>query len=312
MTYSIVARDSETGDLGVGVQTHQVGVGWMVPWLLPGLGAVATQSMVNISFGHMGLAMLKEGTPAPKVVEGLVASDSNPDVRQVAVVDTQGRVGAWTGIGCIPEAGHHIGEGYSVQANMMAADGVIPAMRDAYENSTGRFADRLFAALDAAEAQGGDIRGRQSAALKIVVGDPQKALKINVWESIYDLRVDEHSEPLLELKRLIRFRTSQIITEEGEGLLENGKHEAGLKLFENARRLAPELEENGFWQAMVLADNYEDFQGAAQILHEVFENDPQRANWLDLVKRLQACGLMDNEGVAEKVLASLADLESRG
>jgi uncharacterized Ntn-hydrolase superfamily protein len=304
-TYSIVARDPETGDLGVAVETHQVGVGWIVPWLLPGYGAIATQSLVNISFGPMGMSMLREGVPAPDVVRGLIESDSRPAARQLAVVDNQGRAAAWTGPGCIPEAGHHVGEGYSVQANMMERSSVIPAMREAFEAATGRFADRLLAALEAAESEGGDIRGSQSAALRIVTGDPAKAAAQNTWENKYDLRIDEHPDPVAELKRLTRLRTSQLISDEGEEALQSGMTEEGLKLWSQARQLAPELEETGFWQAMILADNYNDPGGAAAILDEVFRTDLRRAHWLDLIQRLQTCGILEREGVAKLILTSL-------
>ncbi|HJS28238.1 MAG TPA: DUF1028 domain-containing protein [Anaerolineales bacterium] len=304
-TYSIVARDPDTGDLGVAVQTHQMAVGWVVPWLLPGYGALATQSLVNISLGPMGLAMLREGVPAPDVVRGLIGSDPRPDGRQLAVVDSEGRVGAWTGPGCIPQAGHHTGDGYSVQANMMEKSTVIPAMQEAYERASGRFIDRLLAALIAAEAEGGDIRGSQSAAVKIVVGDPIRAAGLKTWETIYDLRVDEHSDPVGELSRLARLRTSQLISDEGEEALKAGDLDRGLELWKQARQNAPELEETGFWQAMILADNYDDVNRAAEILHEVFRNDSRRSQWLDLIARIQACGLLEREGVAESLLSTL-------
>ena len=196
-TYSIVALDSNTGQMGVAVQTHQVSVGRMVPYLLPGIGAIATQSHVNVGFGSMGLAMLREGVSAPDVVKGLIASDNGHAYRQVAIVDAQGMVGAYTGDHCIPHAGHHIGEGYSVQANMMTNDTVIPAMKNAYENSSEDLAGRMMAALYAAQEHDGDIRGMQSAALLIVEND----INVPTWDSVYDLRVDEAVQPLDKLQR---------------------------------------------------------------------------------------------------------------
>ena len=169
-TYSIVARDAATGQLGVAVQTHQMGVGRVVPWLLPGVGALATQSITNVRFGPLGLAILKEGLPAARVIRGLIGLDDRPKVRQVAVVDFQGEAAAWTGPGCIPEAGDRQGDGYSVQANMMTKPTVVQAMGEAYETATGDLASRLMAAMTAAQDEGGDIRGMQSAALKIVPG----------------------------------------------------------------------------------------------------------------------------------------------
>ncbi len=299
-TYSVVARDSKTGQLGVAVQTHQMCVGAVVPWLAPGVGAIATQSLANISFGPIGLAMLKAGVPAPKVIEALVASDDNAQVRQVAVVDAAGRVGAWTGSGCIPEAGHHIGEGYSVQANMMTASSVVPAMANAFERAEGDLAQRMLAALEAAQAEGGDIRGMQSAALKIVDGKPDPA-----WPYIYDLRVDEHDEPLRELARLVRLRHAQLVEQQGYEALEQGDRERALSAWAAARAEAPELEELVFWQAVTLADDAGDAQTGADLLRPVLRNDPRREHWLDLIARLQHCGLIKRSGAGDELLSLL-------
>ncbi len=299
-TYSIVARDNETGQLGVAVQTHQMCVGAVVPWLAPGVGAIATQSLTNISFGPIGLAMLKAGVPAHKVVEALVASDDNAQVRQVAVVDAAGRVGAWTGPGCIPEAGHHIGEGYSVQANMMTASTVVPAMADAYERAQGDLAQRMLAALEAAQAEGGDIRGMQSAALKVVDGTLNPT-----WPYIYDLRVDEHEEPVRELARLVRLRHAQLVEQQGYEALEQGDRERALSLWAMARAEAPELEELPFWQAITLADDAGDAQAGADLLLPVLRNDPRREHWLDLIARLQQCGLIKRSGAGDELLSLL-------
>lgn len=296
-TYSIVARDSETGQLGVAVQTHQMCVGAVVPWLAPGIGAIATQSLTNISFGPIGLAMLKAGVPAPKVIEALVASDENAQVRQVAAVDAAGRVGAWTGPGCISEASHHIGDGYSVQANMMTASSVVPAMADAYEHAQGDLAQRMLAALEAAQAEGGDIRGMQSAALKVVEG------KLNpTWPYVYDLRVDEHEEPVRELARLVRLRHAQLVEQQGYDALEQGDRERALLLWAAARTEAPELEELAFWQAVTLADDAGDAQTGADLLRPVLRNDPRREHWLDLIARLQQCGLIKRSGASNELL----------
>ncbi len=299
-TYSIVARDSETGQLGVAVQTHQMCVGAVVPWLAPGIGAIATQSLTNISFGPIGLAMLKAGVPAPKVIEALVASDENAQVRQVAAVDAAGRVGAWTGPGCIPEASHHLGDGYSVQANMMTAPSVVLAMADAYEHAQGDLAQRMLAALEAAQAEGGDIRGMQSAALKVVDG------KLNpAWPYVYDLRVDEHEEPVRELARLVRLRHAQLIEQQGYEALEQGNRERALSLWAAARAEAPELEELAFWQAVTLADDAGDAQTGADLLRPVLRNDPRREHWLDLIARLQQCGLIKRSGAGDELLGLL-------
>lgn len=299
-TYSIVARDTETGQLGVAVQTHQMGVGRVVPWLLPGIGALATQSVANVSFGPMGLAMLQEKVPAPKVIEALVASDKEAHKRQVAVVDAEGGAAAWTGDNCIPEAGHHIGDGYSVQANMMTNDTVVGAMASAYEGTTGDLAERMMAALQAAQREGGDIRGMQSAALKIVPGDQAPA-----WMVVYDLRVDEHQDPVAELARLVRLRSAQILDQQAYKTLEQGKREQALEKWQQARARAPELEELAFWQAVTLADEKNDVPTAAQILRPVLAKDPRRAHWIDLIRRLELCGLIERQGSAAELIAAL-------
>lgn len=300
-TYSIVARDPDTGQLGVAVQTHQMCVGWIVPWLLPGVGAIATQSLVNVSFGPVGLGMLREGVPAPQIIDGLTASDPQANRRQVAVVDANGLVGAWTGDGCIPEASHQVGEGYSVQANMMTNPTVVPAMADAYESATGDIAFRMLTALQAAQAEGGDIRGMQSAAIKVVSGDASKY----DWETDYDLRVDEHAAPVDELARLIRLRHAQLTEQDGYAALNDGNRAEALKLWAEARTEAPELEELAFWQAMTLADEHADVATAAQILRPALANDPLRDQWIDLINRLQTCGLLERANAAQELIAAL-------
>jgi uncharacterized Ntn-hydrolase superfamily protein len=197
VTYSIVARDSETGELGVAVQSRAFRAGGVVPWALPGVGAVATQSFTERSYGPLGLELLQAGKTPEQALAGLVAADPEQAVRQVAIVDAEGRTAAHTGDACIPEAGHRTGEGYSVQANMMRSAEVWPAMADAFEGATGSLARRLLAALDAAEGAGGDWRGKQAAGLLVVParGKP--------WDVVADVRVDDHPEPLAELRRLL-------------------------------------------------------------------------------------------------------------
>ncbi|WP_119072988.1 DUF1028 domain-containing protein [Aggregatilinea lenta] len=300
-TYSIVARDPETGQFGVAVQTHQMCVGAAVPWLQPGIGAVATQSLTNVSFGPLGLTLLAEGVPAQHVVDALVASDPGASRRQLAVVDREGRAAAWTGSGCIPEAGHRTGAGYSVQANMMTNPTVVDAMAAAYEGADGTLAQRMLAALVAAQAEGGDIRGMQSAALKVVSGDPAKP----VWEADYDLRVDEHERPLDELARLVRLRHGVRLDSLGSKLLGESKRGEALAQWATARQEAPELEELPFWQGLELADTLNDISGAVAILRPMLDADPRREHWTDLIRRLQVCGLLDREGVADKLIAAL-------
>jgi uncharacterized Ntn-hydrolase superfamily protein len=302
-TYSIVARDPETGQFGVAVETHQMCVGWIVPWLVPGLGAVATQASVNISFGPTALAMLREGLPAQNIIDALVASDPDAHRRQVAVVDKEGRAAAWTGSNCIPEAHHHAGQGYSVQANMMTNNTVIPAMTDAYEKATGDLAQRMLAALLAAQAEDGDIRGMQSAALKVVPGDIDKP----AWTVDYDLRVDEHENPVEELTRLVRLRHAQIVDERGYEALEQDHLNQALTAWASARADAPELEELAFWQATNLADKSANVQKAAEILRPALANHPRRAHWIDLIRRLETCGLIERKGAAQELIQALGE-----
>lgn len=300
-TYSIVARDPETGQFGVAVQTHQMCVGSAVPWLLPGTGAIATQSLTNVSFGPLGLALLGEGVPAQRVVDALVASDPDAKRRQLAVVDREGHAAAWTGSGCIPEAGHHTGDGYSVQANMMTNPTVVDAMARAYEQAEGNLAQRMMAALFAAQAEGGDIRGMQSAALKVVSGDRSEP----AWSADYDLRVDEHERPLDELARLVRLRYALRIDSLGSRALAEEKRDEALAQWVKAREAAPEMEELAFWQGMDLADKPADIPGAVAILGPMLASDPRREHWIDLIRRLQVCGLLERDGAADDLIAAL-------
>jgi uncharacterized Ntn-hydrolase superfamily protein len=201
VTYSIVARDGETGELGVAVQTRSFGVGRAVPWALAGIGAVATQSLTDKGYGPLALELLRAGKSPADALAALLAADRDRAVRQVAIVDKQGRAAAHTGSACIAEAGHVAGDGWSAQANMMRSADVWPAMAESYQAAEGSLAQKLLAALEAAEAAGGDFRGRQAAAVLVV--DAESAGK--PWdERVSDLRVDDHPEPLQELRRLLQ------------------------------------------------------------------------------------------------------------
>lgn len=300
-TYSILAVDQETGEIGGAVQTHQMGVGRFVLWLEAGRGAIATQSMANLSFGPMGLAMLREGIAPERIIEGLTAADENAKRRQIGVINAKGEASAFTGSGCIREAGHHVGATYSVHANMMTRPTVIAAMSAAFEAATGDLAQRMMAALSAAQAEDGDIRGMQSAALKVVSGD----LNVPTWATRYDLRVDEHENPVEELARLVRLRHAQHLDSQGHEALTAGRHEEALKLWGQARAEAPELEELAYWQALTLADNHDDLDHAIAILKPMLDADQRREQWIDLIGRLAECGLLERDGVAEALLARL-------
>jgi uncharacterized Ntn-hydrolase superfamily protein len=284
-TYSIVARDPQSGSFGVAVQSHWFQVGSVVPWAEPGVGAVATQSFVRVDYGPLGLAMLRAGKSAEQALQSLLATDDGRDVRQVAMVDRSGAVAAWTGPRCIAAAGHHTGAAYSVQANLMDAPSVWPAMAAAYEAAQGDFASRLLAALEAAEREGGDIRGRQSAALLIVRGEPTG----RPWEDrLVDLRVEDHPEPLAELRRLLDLQRAYDEMNRGDEAAARADWDTAGRHYTAASRLAPQIAELPFWQAVTLFMAGQEEQ-ALPIFRQVFAREER---WRRLVPRLPAAGLL--------------------
>jgi len=289
-TYSIVARDPKTGELGVAVQSHWFSVGSIVTWAEAGVGAIATQSFVDPGYGPRALDLLKGGVAAPDALARLLAADAQRDVRQVAIVDAQGRVAAHTGAKSIAGAGHHVGAQYSTQANLMANGKVWPAMADAFEKAPGDLADRLLAALDAGQAVGGDIRGRQSAAILIV--KPTSSGK--PWsgaDRVFDLRVDDHPEPLVELRRLVRLQRAYNRANHGDELMSEQKVDEALKEYAAAAQIAPEIVELPFWHAITLASIGRGDE-AAPIFKAVFAKEPA---WADVVPRLPAAGLLPDD-----------------
>jgi uncharacterized Ntn-hydrolase superfamily protein len=290
-TYSIVARDPATGDLGVAVQSHWFSVGSVVTWGEPGVGVVATQSFVDPSYGALGLALMRAGKGAKEALAGLLASDGGRDVRQVAFLDATGQVAAHTGKSCIAAAGHVAGEGFSVQANLMESDKVWPAMAKAYQGTRGDLAERMLAALDAAEAAGGDIRGRQSAALLIVSGKPGKP-----WARIYDLRVDDHPKPLDELRRLVKLQRAYNHMNAGDLAVEHKDNEGALREYRAAAALVPDNVEMVYWHAVALA-NMGRVDESVPLFRKTFAAD---ARWRELTRRLPASGLLPKP-VAERV-----------
>jgi uncharacterized Ntn-hydrolase superfamily protein len=295
-TYSIVARDAKTGELGVAVQSHWFAIGPFVPWAEAGVGAVATQSFVDPSYGKLGLDLMRAGRSGPDGLKGLLAADEARDVRQVAMIDARGRVAAHTGAKCIPAAGHHVGDGYSVQANLMAEDKVWPAMSRAFESAQGDLADRMLAALDAAQAAGGDIRGRQSAALVVVSGKPTG----KPWlDRTFDLRVDDHPEPVAELRRLARLQRAYNLMNEGDLAVEKGDHEAALRAYSGAGAMVPENAEMTYWHAVALV-NMKRVDESLPLFAKAFRIDP---NWKTLTPRLVGVGLLpDDKDAMEKIL----------
>jgi uncharacterized Ntn-hydrolase superfamily protein len=278
-TYSIVARDPATGALGVAVQSHWFNVGAMVPWAEAGVGAVATQSFVDPSYGKLGLDLMRAGKSAPEALKALLAADPERETRQVAMIDAKGRVAVHTGNLCIAEAGNETGDGFSVQANMMGKATVWPAMAKAYRDTKGDLADRLIAALRAAEAEGGDFRGRQAAAILIV---PAKGEGRPWTERTFDLRVEDHPDPVGELGRLTKLQRAYLLMNEGDGFAATGKWKEAKDAYEAAAALAPHIAELPFWKAvgMVMAGRVEE---ALPVFKAVFKQDPV---WRDAVRRL--------------------------
>ncbi len=297
-TFSIVARDPATGDLGVAVQSHWFSVGALVAWAEPGVGAVATQSFVEPAYGPRGLALMRDGAAAADALQQLLAADPAAAVRQVAFVDAQGRAGAHTGARCIQYAGHHVGAGYSVQANLMGNDTVVPAMRRAFEAATGDLAERMLAALDAAQAAGGDLRGCQSAAIVVVggqrTGEPWKGKKL-------DLRVEDSPAPLAELRRLVALARAYDHMNQGDLAVEHKQMDRALEHYGTAARMVPDSPEMVYWQGVALAGHGQPDR-AMPLFRKAFEADPA---WIELTRRLPAAGLLD-AAIAERIVRDAA------
>ena len=287
-TYSIVAFDEETGELGVAVQSHWFSVGFLVPWAKAGVGAVATQSFVKVDYGPEGLNRMKNGQSAEEALNSLLAEDEGEAVRQVAMIDVKGSVAAHTGTKCIYAAGHQIGKNYSVQANLMEKETVWPSMANAFERSNGDLAEKMMAALEAAEAEGGDIRGKQSAAMLIVSGEPTGI----PWKDVVmDIRVDDHAEPLKELKRLIRIHRAYQHANKGDHYLELEEIEKALVEYEKASEFYPENPELPYWSAVTLASKG-NLEQALPIFRGVFQKEPRLRI---LTPRLVNSGLLPND-----------------
>jgi uncharacterized Ntn-hydrolase superfamily protein len=298
-TFSIVARDSATGEMGVAVQSHWFSVGSVVTWAEAGVGVIATQSFIEPAYGHKGLELMRSGVPAPEALKRLLAADPQREVRQVAMIDAQGRVDAFTGKLDIQAAGHHVGAQYSVQANMMEKPAVWPAMASAFEQTRGDLAGRLLAALEAAQSAGGDIRGKQSAAILIVKAKSTGRPWVGA-DRVFDLRVDDHREPIVELKRLIRLQRAYAHANRGDELVSGKRIEEALKEYTAAGELAPEILELPFWQAVTLVVVGRETD-AAPIFRRVFAKEPY---WADLVPRLPAAGqLPDDPALIARIVA---------
>jgi uncharacterized Ntn-hydrolase superfamily protein len=288
VTYSIVARDPETGALGLAVQSHWPFVGFGLAWAESGVGAVASQAFSEASYGPLGLDLLRAGKSPEEALSALTSVDADAEERQVGIVDSEGRTAVHTGARCIREAGHRSGEGYTVHANMMERSTVWDAMAAAYEASTSEFSLRLVDALDAAEAEGGDIRGRQSAAILVVTGTPTGMR----WaDAKLDARVDDAELPLPELRRLVELQRAYDLMDHGEELARDGDHEAARRSFEEALGFAPTAPEIRFWYAVALAKTG-DVVEARSLMESLAA---ERHQWAELLRRLPAAGAFPDD-----------------
>jgi uncharacterized Ntn-hydrolase superfamily protein len=297
-TFSIVARDSVTGEMGVAVQSHWFSVGTLVSWAEAGVGAVATQSFVNKSFGLRGLSLLKNGLTAQQAVDSLLKHDEGREVRQLAIVDNSGNVAVHTGKSCIQHASHIKGNQFSVQANMMLGDQVPNAMAAAFRKSAGKpLADRMLLALDAAQDAGGDIRGQQSAAIIVV---PAKSNGKPWDERIVDLRVDDSKEPVKEISRLYKVQVAYEHMNKGDLAVEKNDMITAMNEYNAAMKMFPSNLEMQYWTAVTLANNKE-LAKAIPIFRKVFAGDK---NWKELTRRLPEVKLLIvSEVDLKKILA---------
>ena len=287
-TYSIVARDAETGELGVAVQSHWFSVGSDVIWAEPGVGAVATQSFIEPDYGPLGLHLMRSGKSASQALEGLVSVDEHSAVRQVGMVDANGEVANFTGAKAIIEYCDLTGDGFAVQANLMWKPTVCEAMAAAYESTDGDLGERLMAALEAGEGEGGDIRGKQSAALLVVSGDRNQP----AWGGrVFNLRVEDHPEPLMELRRLLTMNRAYNLVNQGDEHLTEGNIEMAVAAFSAAEALAPNNHEMVFWHAVTLAGAGQ-VEQALPLFEKAFSLWPK---WRELIPRLPASGLLPDD-----------------
>lgn len=285
-TFSIVARDPQTGEMAVGVQSHWFSVGTAVPWGEAGAGVVATQAFVNKSYGIKGLELMKAGKTAPEALKELLAQDDGREVRQVAMIDAAGNVNSYTGKNCIDFASNIVGKNFSVQSNMMLNNKVCPAMVKAFETSEGKpLAERVLMALKAAQAVGGDIRGKQSAAILVVAGKSSG----QPWnDRLIDLRVDDHKFPLDELDRLLRLYRAYGHMDKGDLATEKNDMKLAMEEYGTAMKLFPANLEMQYWTAITLANNKK-VKEASVLLQKIYKQD---VNWRELTKRLPKINLL--------------------
>ncbi len=293
-TFSIVARDPATGELGVGVQSHWFSVGSDVSWAEAAVGAVATQSFIEAAYGPRGLALMDSGKDPRAALDELLAADPNREVRQVAFIDSQGRTAVHTGKLCIPFAGHRSGENYSVQGNMLDSADVWVAMASEFEQTDGDLATRILAALKAGQQAGGDVRGKQSAALLVVkpVSDD------NPWlNRVVDLRVEDHRQPIIELERLHNLRKAYDLANQGDGFLADRDFENAFEAYNSAVEIVPQNDELIFWRGAMLAQSGREAEALVDIRRAI-ELNPR---WLKLLERIQLEHFPSARAILEKV-----------
>jgi uncharacterized Ntn-hydrolase superfamily protein len=277
-TYSIVASDPASGEVGAAVQSHWFSVGSLVCWAEPGVGAVATQANVEVSYGPLGLRRLRDGLSAASALEALTVADPQAESRQVGLVSAAGDAAAHTGAECMAFAGDVVGEHHACQANVMASEEVWPAMSAAFAAAEGDLADRLLAALDAGEAAGGDLRGRQSAAIVVAPAEGEP------WEKSVELRVEDHPDPLAELRRLVDLQRAYELAGAGDQLAAEGDHRAAAEKYVAAYERAPGYVELEFWAGLSLVQVGEHQRGLAH-LRATFARGP---GWRQLLDRLES------------------------
>ena len=286
-TFSIVARDEVTGEMAVGVQSHWFSVGTSVAWGEAGVGVVATQAFINKSYGANGLLLMKSGKTAPETLQELLSKDEGREVRQVAMIDVNGNVESYTGKNCIDYASNITGKNFSVQSNMMLNNKVCPAMVKAYEASAGKpLAERVLIALKAAQAVGGDIRGKQSAAILVVAG---KASAQPWNDKLIDLRVDDNASPITELERLLSLFRAYEHMDKGDLATEKNDMKLAMDEYGAAMKMFPKNLEMQYWTAITLANNKK-VKEATAMLQKIYLQD---ANWRELTKRLPKVNLLN-------------------
>jgi uncharacterized Ntn-hydrolase superfamily protein len=288
-TYSIVARDPATGELGAAVQSHWFAVGANVIFAEAEVGAVATQAFVDPGYGPLGLDLMRAGRSAPEALAGLLVADELREIRQVAMVDAQGRAAAHTGNRTLAEAGHILGTQFTVEANMMLKATVPDAMARAFQVATGDLAHRMLTALDAAEAEGGDVRGRQSAALLMVRG---RSSRRPWFDKRFDVRVDDHPEPLAELHRLVDVQRAYSAKDAGDAAFAREDIDGGIREYQRAQALSPHNVEFSFWQGIAML-RFGRIDDAIGILRPVFARD---RNWATLALRMIGTQFLPDDG----------------